>query len=144
MTPKLLLRIASLVMLLHTIGHSIGAITWKQAPNKTIADLIAGMESNHFDFFGRQVSLAMFFEGYGVLMILVLLFITILLWLLSGHTGNALTRKLLPWLCAFLILFGISEWFYFFPLPSIFSVLSGILCLLACAGKAKSNPSTAG
>jgi len=37
MRPKLLLRIAAGLMFLHTIGHSFGASTWKDAPNAAVA-----------------------------------------------------------------------------------------------------------
>jgi hypothetical protein len=131
MKPKLLLRIAAAVMLLHTIGHSMGALTWKQAPNKAIADVIRGMEDNRFDFIGRQVTLADFFQGYGIGNIFVLLLITITLWLLGGNTQDRLTRKLLPFLIVFLVCFSLTEWIYFFPMPSIMSLVAAILSLLA-------------
>ena len=36
MKPKILLRIASILMLLHTAGHTMGALTWKEAPNAAV------------------------------------------------------------------------------------------------------------
>jgi len=33
MKPKLLLRIASIIMLLHDAGHTYGHLTWKQTPD---------------------------------------------------------------------------------------------------------------
>jgi hypothetical protein len=131
MKPKLLLRIAAAVMLLHTVGHSIGALTWKQAPNPAVADVIRGMENNRFDFLGRQVTLAEFFQGYGIGNIFVLLFITITLWLLGGNTKDRLTQQLLPFLIVFLVCFSLTEWVYFFPMPSIMSMVAAILSLLA-------------
>ena len=65
MKAKLLLRIAAAMMLLHTIGHTMGTLTWKQAPNNAVAQVVSGMQNNHFDFMGRSSSLAGFYEGFG-------------------------------------------------------------------------------
>ncbi|MDO3642454.1 hypothetical protein [Mucilaginibacter sp. L3T2-6] len=131
MKPKIFIRISSALMLLHTAGHTIGALTWKQAPDSTVARLISDMQSIHFAFMGRQVSLGSFFQGYGVINIFVLLFITVLLWLLSNAVGNTLTGKLLPVVAIFLLLMGVSELIYFFPFAAAISLLAGMLALAA-------------
>ena len=130
MKPKLLLRLASVVMLLHTIGHTMGAITWDEAPNKALANVIQGMKSEYFDFFGRQVSLGMFFQGYGYSMICVLLLIVIILLLCANHIADAMTQKLLPFLVAFLSLFAVIEWIWFFPMPAAMSSVAALLTFL--------------
>ncbi|MDB4923306.1 hypothetical protein [Mucilaginibacter sp.] len=81
---KIALRIAAVLILLHTLGHTMGALTWKNAPNVRVAAVVTGMENEHFDFMGRSLTLASFFNGYGFIMIGVLLLISILLWLLSS------------------------------------------------------------
>ena len=131
MKPKIFIRISSTLMLLHTAGHTIGALTWKQAPDSTVARLIGDMQSIHFAFMGQQVSLGSFFQGYGIINIFVLLFITVLLWLLSNAVGNTLTGKLLPVVAIFLLLMGVSELIYFFPFAAAISLLAGILALAA-------------
>lgn len=140
MKPKLLLRIAAGVMLLHTIGHTFGALTWKNAPNKAVADVIQGMESNRFEFLGRQVTVAEFYEGYGIALIFVLLLISITLWLAGGNTGDRLTRRLLPWLSAFLVCFSVTEWIWFFPMPAIMSMVAALLTIGAYWGIRKPLP----
>src|ERR1700758_563777 len=130
MNPKLLLRVASVVMMLHTIGHSIGALTWKQAPNAAIAKVVQAIEANYFDFYGRQVSLGMFFQGYGIGMIFVHLLIVVTLWLLSGYPDNVVTQKLLPVLIIFLVCFAVSEWIYFFPMPATMSSVAALVTAL--------------
>ena len=137
MKPKLLLRIASIVMLLHTVGHTLGALTWKQAPNDTIAKVVQGMEQNYFDFLGRQVSLGMLFQGYGVEMIFVLLLLVSILWLLGNFIENLLSQKLLPLLFFFLVCFAACEWIYFFPVPAIMSSIAALLVLIAYLGSKK-------
>ena len=65
MRPKILLRIASVIMLLHMLGHTMGALTWKDAPNAAVKQVIDGMLGNRFDLMGRSVSIGDFFAGYG-------------------------------------------------------------------------------
>jgi len=117
-------------MLLHAIGHSFGALGWKSSPNAVIARVIDAMQTNHFYFMGRSVSLANFYEGYGIIMIFVLLFISLLLWLLSNEVAHPLTAKLLIPLTVFLIIMAIDEYIYFFPFAAMFTLLAG-LCSLA-------------
>ena len=131
MTAKLLLRIASILMLLHTIGHTIGALTWKDAPNPAVGQVVSGMQSQHFDFMGRSVTLGGFFEGYGFTMIGVLLLVTIFLWLFSSQSANPLTKSLLPVLALFLLVMGVIEYIYFFPFAAAFSFLAGLCSVVA-------------
>jgi len=129
MKAKLLLRIAAILIFLHTMGHTMGALSWKTAPNPTIGLIIKGMETNHFDFMGRSVSLASFYDGYGFTMILVLLFISILLWLLSADSSNSLSARLVPLMAVLLLLMGVIEYIYFFPFAAAFTLIAG-LCTL--------------
>jgi heme A synthase len=118
-------------MLLHTIGHTMGALTWTEAPNAAIGKVISAMQNNHFDFMGRSVTLASFFNGYGITMIFVLLFITVLLWLLSNETANKLTARLLVPLTLVLLAMGVTEYIYFFPLAAALTLLAGLCALFA-------------
>jgi hypothetical protein len=125
MKPKLLLRIAAGLMFLHTIGHSFGALTWKDAPNAAVAAVIASMQSEHFHFMGRESTIAGFYVGYGVSMILVLLFISLLLWIFS----TAFNPGAIALMGIFLVALGVVEYIYFFPLAAGFSIVAGLLTL---------------
>jgi len=127
MKVKLLLRIAAILMLLHAAGHTMGALSWKEAPNSAVAQVISGMQNNHFIFMGRSSSIAGFYEGYGISMILVLLFVSILLWLLSA----APVKPLLVVTGLFLTGLAVVEYIYFFPLPAALSLLAGLSTLVA-------------
>lgn len=129
MKPKLLLRIAGIIMLLHTLGHTMGALGWKDAPNPAVKQVIDGMQTNHFDFMGRSSTLANFYAGYGYIMIGVLLFITILLWQLSATP----VRKIAFSLAVLLLFMGVMEYIYFFPLAAVFSVLAGLVAMFAAS-----------
>jgi hypothetical protein len=136
MSSKLLLRIAATMMLLHTIGHSIGALTWKTPPNPAVGQVIKGMEDNHFDFMGKSASLAAFFEGYGFMTILVLISVSLILWFISAEGKSPFTIKLITVLTVFLLAMGTVEFIYFFPLPGILSTIAGI-CTLAAGFRMK-------
>ena len=79
---------------------------------------------------GRQATLALFFNGYGFIMIGVLLLISALLWLLSGDTENKLFGKFTVLLGVFLLAMGILEFVYFFAFAAAFSALAG--CVYIC------------
>lgn len=127
MKPKILLRVAAVLMLLHTIGHSMGALTWTKAPNNRVAAIISGMQTEHFMFMGKSISLGGFFSGYGICLILVLAFVSVLLWLLSINPVKSISIAL----GIFLIAFGVGEYIYFFPMPAIFSAVAGCCTLFS-------------
>ena len=124
---KIALRIAAVLMLLHTLGHTMGALTWKNAPNPAAKQVIDGMLSNRFDFMGRSVSIGDFYTGYGYCMVGVLLLVSVLLWLLSTEPN----KRLIVVLGLFLLFLAIIEFIYFFPFAAAFSLLAGISTLFA-------------
>lgn len=142
MKPKILLRIAALFVLLHTIGHTLGALTWKQAPNETVGRVITGMQTEHFDFMGRSVTLGGFFDGYGFTMIFVLLLVVILLWQLSNNPENRLAVKILQPLTCYLLIQAILEFIYFFPFAAVISLLAAISLSAALAIIRSFEPAT--
>ncbi|HWZ16420.1 MAG TPA: hypothetical protein VNW95_14365 [Mucilaginibacter sp.] len=141
MKPKLLLRIASVIMLLHTVGHTFGALGWKNAPNAAVAAVIAGMQREHFDFMGRSATIAAFYEGYGIMNIFVLLLLSTSLWLLSGYATNPVARSMSAVLGIFLVIMSVCEYIYFFPFAALMSLIAGVCVLLA---RSKLSSSLAG
>ncbi|MGQ4828139.1 LIC_13387 family protein, partial [Enterococcus faecalis] len=65
MKPKILLKIASVLMLLHALGHTIGIITWQKLNSNVPNDLIQKMQETHFVFQGKDATMAKFFSGHG-------------------------------------------------------------------------------
>ena len=114
-------------MFLHSIGHTIGALSWKNAPNAAVGQVIKEMETNRFEFMGRNTDIASFYEGYGYTMIAVFLFISALLWQLSIENN----RRLMRLAAALLIIFGVLEYIYFFPFAAALSLLAGVCTALA-------------
>jgi len=127
MRPKLLLRIAAILMLLHTIGHSIGALTSSEPPNPRVGLVIKGMETEHFNFMGRTTTISQFYNGYGIITIFVLLLISVQLWLLATIQNKIMVLTL----AIYLLLTACCEYIYFFPFAALFTLLAGIATLFA-------------
>ena len=131
MKPKIILRIASISMFLHTVGHSIGALTWKEGPDPTIQQVVDEMISHKFNFLGALRSMGDFYEGYGITMIVVLLLMTVILWQLSTICIKYPTQVayILGPISLSLLVIAMIEFKYFFFLPptltGIASILSG-------------------
>ena len=123
MKSRLFIRIGAILMLLHVVGHSMG-VFGKLDP--VTAPVLHLMQSVSFPFMGRSCTLALFFTGYGLIMLLTLLLISILLWLLGGENSR-LSSRLLGLLTGFLVIMAVLEYIYFFLLPAILSFLAAVL-----------------
>jgi hypothetical protein len=122
MKPKILLRIAAALMLLHTIGHTMGALGSGMPDNPRIGAVLNGMRTEHFDFMGRSATLAQFFDGYGVSLIFVLLFVSVQLWMLAAKP----VKQMLVGMGLFLSATAVCEYIYFFPMAALFTLLSAV------------------
>ena len=140
MKAKIWIRIAAVLMLLHTIGHTFGTFS-TASPNKKIAEITEEMAQNHFIFMGRTASLAIFFEGYGVSLILFLLLSSLLLWFISTDAETPLGGKLLVFSIFFLVGLTIIEIIYCFPF--FLTPLAAICTVVAFFKINKSQPVTA-
>ena len=129
MKPKPLLRIASISVFLHAVGHSIGALTWKKGPDPVSQQVVDDMISHKFIFMGALRSIGDFYEGYGITMIFVLLLLAVLLWQLSTvsvrYPGPA--AGLLTSISLGLLAIAISEFIYFFFLPGFLTTIAALL-----------------
>jgi len=128
MKPKILIRIAAVLMFIHTVGHSFGALAGGKAPNAAVAQVMQGMQQNHFSFMGRSASLAIFFNGYGVAIILFLLFSSFVLWWLATEAGTPFGRKLAVLSALYLTALTVIEVIYCFP---FYFTAAAAICMLA-------------
>ena len=133
MRPKLLLRIAAVIMLLHALGHTMGVITWKKPESHVPPDLVKQMVEQRFIFMGSDRSIADFYDGFGYASTIALLLIVFLLWHVSGLTqANAgIARKILIPVLLFLIFLAIDELIFFFPFAASFTLVSAALTCIA-------------
>jgi hypothetical protein len=138
--PKHLVRIAALLMAFHALGHTMGALNWKKNPNEKVNLVITSMQTEHFDFMGRSATLGQFYQGYGIIMILVLVLISLQLWMLSDETGNPKATKMLTVMATFLVLMATFEYIYFFAFAAAVSFLAGVCVIVSLAAKKRSDP----
>jgi hypothetical protein len=133
MKPKLLLRIASIVMFAHDIGHTFGHLSWKETPDPAKREVVRQMTQNRFPFMGAVKSLGDYYDGYGFAASLALLLIAAILWIVSGSATQspALARKLCLAISIILLAWGIDELVFFFPFAAAFSLLAMVLTVVA-------------
>lgn len=131
MKPKILLKIAAIIMLLHALGHTVGVATWK-TKGDVPTQVIQTMQESEFNFMGKESStMAGFYTGFGYCGTILLLFIASLLWTVSCWKDRSTAIPIL-WLTACSILsLAVVEIIYFFPMAVAFCVISVILVFLS-------------
>jgi len=139
MKPSLLYRIASILLLLFAIGHTVG---FSQVDPKWGADsLVQSMKSLHFDVYGSNRTYWDFFIGFGLFVTVLMLLAAAVAWQLGSLPSETLAAmRVSTW--AFAICFALVaylSWRYFFIIPLVFSILV-FLCLAAAAWR--SSPSS--
>ena len=132
MRASLLYRIASVLLVLFAIGHTLGFR--RTDPRWGVDALVSSLRAASFEVQGFRRSYWDFFVGFGLFVTVFLLFAAVLSWQLGGMTGE--TLSLIPavtWgLAICLLAITVLAWAYFFVAPGIFSTLI-TLCLIAAA-----------
>ena len=133
MKAKLLLRIASGLMIFHLIAHSYGHSTWKQTTDPIKQEVISQMTEHQFPFMGTNRAMGDYYNGYGYCITIALLFFAIVLWLVSCSLKDnaALAFKLLIATIGCLFIWSIDEFIFFFPFAACITLLAAILTLIA-------------
>ena len=133
MKPKLLLRAAAILMLLHAMGHTMGVYGWKKPVNPQHDAVIKAMVDDSFMFMGKMGSMGKFYEGFGHACTIAMLLMVSILWLASGvnEATTTLVRKILMVMAIVLCAWGIDELIFFFPFAASFTLLAALLTLIA-------------
>ena len=126
----LLLRIASVVFVLFTAGHSYGALIADPktgGPEKQV--LLAAMRGYHEDVQGASRSYWNFYMGFGWMVSCSLLLFAILCWQLStvARTQPAIARPLILTLFVISIPITVLSYTNFFAAPAILSTAATLL-----------------
>jgi hypothetical protein len=139
MKTSLLYRIASVLLLLFAIGHTLG---FRQTnPEWGVASLIDSMRSIHFDAQGFNRTYWDFFSAFGLFFTVFLLFASVLAWQLAGLPAETFARiRGTAWALAisFVVVTALT-WRYAFTTPLVFSVLITMF-LIAAAWLAAKKP----
>src|SRR5690349_25108915 len=107
-------------MFLHDVGHTMAVLTWKEDDNPKKMEVIHQMTDNKFPFMGTSRSMGEYFEGFGFMGTLSLLLIALILWYVSdaGEISNGFKKKIILTVSIILLLWGISELIYIFPVAA--------------------------
>lgn len=139
MKASLLYRIASILLLLFAVGHTLGFR--RVDPKWGIDSLISSMRSIRFNANGFERSYWDFFVGFGLFVSVLMVFAAIIAWQLGGLApGTLVAMRISAW--GFVVCFAAVaylSWRYFFAVPVVFSIV--ILLCLAVAAWISGKPS---
>jgi len=125
-TTTLLLRIASVISLIFTAGHTMGGLRkWSPMGDNAV---LRAMTDVRFETMGANRSYLNFFMGFGWSISVFMLMQTILLWQLASlaRTDPARLRPMIAVIALATVASGVIAWRFIFPVPAVFS---GVLAL---------------
>jgi len=131
MKTPLLLRIASVISLLFTVGHSLGGLQrWSPVGENAV---LRAMAEVHFDTMGVSRSYLDFYMGLGWTISIFMLMETILLWQLGSLAMRepARLRSIIAVIAVATATSGVIAWRFILPVPALFSVALLIPLVLA-------------
>ena len=126
MTTTLLLRIASVISLIFTAGHTMGGLRkWSPMGDNAV---LKAMTDVRFDTMGANRSYLDFFMGFGWSLSVFMVMQTILLWQLASlaRIDPARLRPMIAVIALATVASGVIAWRFIFPVPAVFS---GVLAL---------------
>jgi hypothetical protein len=137
MKASLLYRIASVLLLLFAIGHTLG---FRQTnPEWGVSSLIDSMRSIHFDAQGFNRTYWDFFSAFGLFFSVFLLFAAVLAWELGGLPGEIFARRTAWALAICFAAVTVLSLRYAFTTPIVFSTMI-TMCLMAAAWLSAKKP----
>ena len=131
MTTTLWLRIASVISLLFTAGHTMGGLKrWSPMGDN---DVLRQMTSVHFDTMGASRTYLDFFMGFGWSLSVAMLLQTVLLWQLASlaRTNPAAVQPMIAVFVVATLASGVLAWRYLVPVPAFFSAALVIVLVVA-------------
>lgn len=135
----LLLRIASVISLLFTAGHTLGGLQkWSPMGEN---EVLKAMTAVHFETMGASRSYLDFFMGFGWILSVTMLMQTVLLWQMASlaRTNAALVRPMVAVIALATLVSGLIAWRFIFPVPALFSAVLLVVLVAACAVGRQAN-----
>ena len=127
----LFLRIASIISLLFTLGHTAGGLQkWSPMGDN---ELLRTMRAFRFDTMGANRSYFDFFMGFGWSLSIVMVMQTVLLWQMASlaRTEPAKVRPMIAVIALATAANGVVAWHFIFAVPALFSI--ALVIVLAAA-----------
>lgn len=135
MRAYVFLRIAAVISLIFTAGHTMGGLKkWSPMGDNAV---LTSMTDVHFETMGASRSYLDFFMGFGWSISVAMLLQSILLWQLAtlARTDAASVRPMVAVFSLAQFATAIIAWRFIFPTPALFSVV--LLGMLMAAFFAK-------
>jgi len=131
MKASFLFRIASVLLILFAVGHTLGFC--RVDPRWGVDSLINQLRSTHFNVQGFSRTYWDFFTGFGLFVTILLLFAAMVSWQIGGLPRESLSAmSLITWglaICFVIVTF--LSYQYFFIVPVIFSGAIAVCLILA-------------
>ena len=123
MTTTLWLRIAAVVSLLFTAGHTMGGLKrWSPMGDNPV---LQAMSTVRFETMGASRSYLDFYLGFGWSLSVAMLMQSVLLWQMASlaRTDAAAVRPLIAVVALATVAGGVIAWRFIFPVPALFSAV---------------------
>jgi hypothetical protein len=127
-------RLAAYVLVLYTLGHTLGAVVNTPRFGAESDAVAAAMKSVHVYAQGSDCTWYGFYRGFGVFVSIYFAFSVYAAWLLGGAHGQE-RRSFLPIGWALFVSHAggaIVAFAYFFPVPIVFSTVITALLGIGC------------
>ena len=127
----LFLRIASVISLIFTLGHTAGGLRkWSPMGDN---EVLRAMTAVRFDTMGANRSYLDFYMGFGWSIAVAMIMQTVLLWQMASiaRTDPASVRPMIAVIALATVGSGVIAWRFIFPVPALFS--SVLVIALAAA-----------
>jgi hypothetical protein len=131
MTTTLFLRIASVISLIFTLGHTAGGLRkWSPMGDN---EVLRAMTAVRFDTMGANRSYLDFYMGFGWSIAVAMVMQTVLLWQMASlaRTDPVSVRPMIAVIALATVASGVIAWRFIFPVPALFS--SALVIALAAA-----------
>ena len=122
MTTTLFLRIASVISLIFTLGHTAGGLRkWSPMGDN---EVLRAMTAVRFDTMGANRSYLDFYVGFGWSITVAMVMQTVLLWQMASlaRTNQASVRPMIAIIALATVACGVIAWRFIFPVPALFSI----------------------
>ncbi|HTD39792.1 MAG TPA: hypothetical protein VK671_04170 [Mucilaginibacter sp.] len=143
MKPKLLLRIAAILILIHGVLHTMGFSQWKQDPDPARHEVIKQMTGQKLPFMGTSRNMGEYYDGFGYSCSIALILIALLLWIVSGELSSnpSLAKKVILVISFSLLVWATDELIYFFPFAAGLTLVASVCGFGSLPGLAKQRTS---
>jgi hypothetical protein len=131
MSRTLLIRIAATFSLVTCLGHTVGTFMTVPPEQTAMHATIATMKATMVPMpVGAARSYMQILDGNNICTALLLLLCAVLLFAISGLPSVAATNRVLVITAVVLAAFAIISLLYFFPIPSLFTGIAAVLCII--------------